>query len=291
MKKFCIIINSDKDEDSKYAEFIKNEIEKLEGECYILPNRLIQDDVDRHYTDAALVQEGTDFALVLGGDGTLIQASIDLVSKNIPMLGVNIGTVGFLTEVDVEDILEALQKLFTGDYELENRLMLEAVAHTAEGGESKVLYALNDAVLFKRGNDRLITTSVYSDGELLDTYNADGVIISTPTGSTGYNLSAGGPVMVPDADAVVVTPICPHSLNKRSIVLSTNETIKLSLDKTKEGFNDHGTLVMDGRSLINMKTGDFVDINVSKENSKFIKFKDKSFFKKMRRKFSSLVGE
>ena len=147
-------------------------------------------------------------------------------------------------------------------------------------------YALNDVVVSKRGDCRLITIKVYINEELADIYRADGLIISTPTGSTGYNLSAGGPVMVPDTEATVITPICAHSLNKRSLVVSARDKITLELGQTKEFQEDTAVLVVDGRTVRGLATGERLDICVPEDQTRIVKLSGVSFYKKMRDKLN-----
>jgi len=152
-------------------------------------------------------------------------------------------------------------------------------------------YSLNDIVIYKHGRMRLITISIYVNGKLMDTYCADGVIISTPTGSTGYNLSSGGPVMDPHTKATVVTPICPHSLNKRSTVLASSDIITVELKKTKENCDDSAAVSSDGRELKCLATGDKFTVCVPENTTKLIKLNDEGFYERMRKKlFQSAEG-
>ncbi|MCR5624825.1 MAG: NAD(+)/NADH kinase [Lachnospiraceae bacterium] len=279
MENFCIITNSDKDYKYELANSIKEKLVKMNKNCLILPNILNENDGEAHYTDTSLIEEGTECAIILGGDGTVIQAAIDLAEVNIPMLALNNGTVGYLTEYDVSEAENALKKLNDGDYTIEERIMLKT-----DGVKLKGIYSLNDIVIFKRGRGRLITVAVYANDRLMDKYCADGIIISTPTGSTGYNLSAGGPVMDPHTQATVVTPICPHALNKRSIVLDPSDKIRVEILKTKDNFIDNAVLISDGREVEYLVSGDSVNIVVPENTTKLIKMSDESFYERMRQK-------
>ncbi len=263
MKRFCVITNRDKEDSNQKAEYIREYLEQKGGKCCILENRRVISEGILHYTDADKIPEETECALVLGGDGTMIQAAIDLVHSRLPILGINMGTVGFLTEVEQQNLEHALDLLLADKYTIENRIMLRQCGLTQSDAErGKACYALNDVVLSKRGDCRLITIKVYINNELADIYRADGLIISTPTGSTGYNLSAGGPVMVPDTEATVITPICAHSLNKRSLVVSARDRIVLELGQTKEFQEDTAVLVVDGRTVRGLSTGERLEICV-----------------------------
>lgn len=292
MKKFCIITNVDKDDNYDLAEEIKENLEGMECECDILPNILMADGTEKHYTDTGEIKPGTQCAIVLGGDGTMIQAAIDLVECDIPIIGINIGTVGFLTEADRKCTKNVLEKLVSDEYSVENRIMLECNAFDSEGNRinERPMYALNDMVLFKRGSNRLMTADVYSNDELLDSYTADGLIISTPTGSTGYNLSAGGPVMAPHINAAVITPICPHALNKRSVVVDSADRIKAVIGRTKDLNDDMASVILDGRSLCEVSTGGRVEVEVPDNTTRLIKVSGMGFYEKMRIKFSGSLS-
>ena len=287
MKRFCVITNRDKEDSNRKAVYIQEYLEQKGGKCLILENRRVISEGVLHYTEADKIPEETECVLVLGGDGTMIQAAIDLVHSKLPILGINMGTVGFLTEVEPQNLERALDLMLQDKYTIENRIMLRESSVTPTGTSSgKACYALNDVVLSKRGDCRLITIKVYINDELADIYRADGLIISTPTGSTGYNLSAGGPVMVPDTEATVITPICAHSLNKRSLVVSAMDRIVLELGQTKDFQEDEAVLVVDGRTVRGLSTGDRLEDLVPEDQTRIVKLSGVSFYKKMRDKLN-----
>ncbi len=287
MKRFCVITNRDKEDSNRKAVYIQEYLEQKGGKCLILENRRVISEGVLHYTEADKIPEETECVLVLGGDGTMIQAAIDLVHSKLPILGINMGTVGFLTEVEPQNLERALDLMLQDKYTIENRIMLRESSVTPTGTSSgKACYALNDVVLSKRGDCRLITIKVYINDELADIYRADGLIISTPTGSTGYNLSAGGPVMVPDTEATVITPICAHSLNKRSLVVSARDRIVLELGQTKDFQEDEAVLVVDGRTVRGLSTGDRLEVLVPEDQTRIVKLSGVSFYKKMRDKLN-----
>ncbi len=286
MKRFCVITNRDKEDSNHKALYIQEYIEQKGGKCHIQENRRVISEGILHYTDADKIPEETECVLVLGGDGTMIQAAIDLVHSRLPILGINMGTMGFLTEVEQQNLERALDMMLADQYMIENRIMLRESSPQAEKGKGKASYALNDVVVSKRGDCRLITIKVYINEELADIYRADGLIISTPTGSTGYNLSAGGPVMVPDTEATVITPICAHSLNKRSLVVSARDKITLELGQTKEFQEDTAVLAVDGRTVRGLATGERLDICVPEDQTRIVKLSGVSFYKKMRDKLN-----
>lgn len=286
MKHFCIITNSGKRDNIEIAQRAVSYLQKHGASCIVLENRQEEMNGIRHFTAVRDIPDTMECAIVLGGDGTMIQAAIDLVHCDLPILGVNTGTLGFLTEVECQNLEEALERLLRDDYETERRIMLKET-QKFKGEDSRTsCYALNDMVITKQGGCRLITIKVYQGEEFIDTYRADGLIIATPTGSTGYNLSAGGPVLVPGLHATVLTPICAHSLNKRSLLLDAGDRITLEIGQTKEVGEDYAALSADGRNVGALKTGDRLVLEVPHATTEFIKLSGMSFYEKMRGKLN-----
>lgn len=285
MNKFCVIANAEKDKNYETAEYIRGYL-KLKGkECFLVRDRFIPADKGR-YGEIGDIPGDTECIIILGGDGTMIQAANDLHDMDIPLLGVNLGTLGFLTEVEKQDIEGVLEELFDENYKVEKRNMLEARLETPAQPIS-LGTALNDVVISKDGQCRLIKMLVYVDDQFIDTYVADGIIISTPTGSTGYNLSAGGPVLAPAVQAIIITPICPHSLNKRSLVVEPDSKVEIKIGKCKEIMDDEGAAILDGNEAGKLKTGNTLTITRTKRDAKIIKLSEFSFFKRMRQKLSN----
>lgn len=285
MKKFCIITNKDKDKDYSLAVEIEQLLGELGAGCVVLPNEAVITSGRESFTQVEKIPADTQCAIVLGGDGTMIQAANDLLHTGIPILGVNIGTLGFLTEVERQNLLPSLGQLVAGDYGVENRILLKGQIHRADALEDAG-YALNDFVVSKRGMCRLISVDVYINDEWVDRYRADGLIAATPTGSTGYNLSAGGPVLAPSIHSLVITPICAHSLNKRSLVVSAGDSLRFEIGKSKEIAVDEAAVFADGRVLAPLESGDYIELTVPKEESRFVKLTKVSFFEKMRGKLN-----
>lgn len=286
MNHFCIITNSDKRENRQIVDRVVSYLEQRGGVCIVLENRLEETGGIRHFTAAKNIPKEVECAIVLGGDGTMIQAAIDLVHCDVPILGVNTGTLGFLTEVECQNLEDALDRLLRDDYSTEHRIMLKETEKFRGEDSRTSCYALNDMVITKQGGCRLITVKVFQGEELIDVYRADGLIVSTPTGSTGYNLSAGGPVLVPGLHATVVTPICAHSLNKRSLLMDAGDRITLEIGQTKEAGEDFAVLSADGRYVGDLRTGDRLVIEVPHATTEFIKLSGKSFYEKMRQKLN-----
>lgn len=281
MNKFCIITNPDKDKNYDMTGQIMKYLKEHGKEWYFAPSLL--DEYENYYTDSSAIPKGMECAIVLGGDGTIIQAANDLVHCGIPILGINLGTLGFLAEIEQQYTFNALDCLFHDQYRTELRQMLDGVIvnETTQGYHG---FALNDIVITRSGFSRIITMEVYVNGEKVTSYRGDGVIISTPTGSTGYNLSAGGPVIKPDTQATIITPICPHSLNARSIIVSANDEIQVRIGKSKKTQLEEAIATFDGRKAIQLKTEDTVVIQKATEDTKLIKVSKNSFFDILRTK-------
>ena len=266
MNKFYIITNLLKDKTLETTYRIKKYIEDHGREGVLA-------------TPERILPEGTDCVLVLGGDGTLIRAARDMHAYDVPLLGINMGTLGYLTEVELHNVEEALDQLFEGDTQVEKRMMLVGTIN-----DQIEALAFNDIVITRLGALRVIHFKLYVNGELLNTYHADGMIISTPTGSTAYNLSAGGPIVEPTASIVVLTPICSHALNTSSIVLSANDEIMIEVMPDREGHVQTVGLSFDGERNMELQTGDRVVICKSKAETELLKLSKVSFLEIMRQK-------
>ena len=229
------------------------------------------------------VPADADCMIVLGGDGTVLQAARLTKMLRVPIIGVNLGTLGYMTEVEVPNLEESLERLIAGDYVQESRMMLGGRATFADGRREEG-WALNDIVISRSGPLQIIKFNIYVNGQFLNDYSADGVIVTTPTGSTGYNLSAGGPLVEPGARLIVLTPICPHSLNQRSIVLSPEDVIEIQIPARGESGNQNVEANFDGSHIIPLGTGDRLRIVRSEETTEFLKLGQGSFLDVLHRK-------
>ncbi len=199
-----------------------------------------------------------DLILVLGGDGTFLSVARETGGRRVPLLGVNLGTLGFLTELSVEEVEEALGRILSGELHVETRMRL-AVAVVRGGRVEREYLALNEAVIAKVGVSRLIDLETRADGQLVTTYHADGLIVATPTGSTAYSLSAAGPILLPHLEAMLMTPICPHTLTQRPVVLPDRALIEISLPVPGEEVQ----LTIDGQESTPVASGDLVRVTRS----------------------------
>ena len=277
MKKFYIIANSDKDKDLVVTHELEEYLKSKEVAYHIHVITPKEDAGNARFTNEDEIDDDTDCIIVTGGDGTLIQASRDIRDKNIPLIGINLGYLGYLTEIEKEDIQKDIDMLLDGNYTLESRIMLNGSVYR----DGKLVFediSLNDIVVGRAESLRIVDFKMYVDGEFLNLYSADGVIVSTPTGSTAYNLSAGGPIVKYDLPVFILTPICAHTLRARPIIVSQNDKIKIfiksNLDSTK--------IVIDGQEII--KAHKTISMSLAHYFIKIIKFSRQSFYKTLKQK-------
>lgn len=282
MDKFFIITNKVKDDKFEFTYEIMDYIKQKGGVCNMQSSDVSLEGTKYQYTNAELIPSDTECVIVLGGDGTLIQAARDLHDVDIPLLGINIGTLGFLTDIDKEDTFTAIDALFEDRYFLDERMMLEGNAFR---GEESIYsnVALNDIVINRNGALRVIDFKIYVNDEFFNAYTADGVIISTPTGSTAYNLSAGGPIVEPGAKLIVITPVCPHTLNKSSIILGANDKILIEMCDNK-GVEEERVASFDGELHCKLVSGDKVEIKMANVHTRLIKTKQRSILQTISKK-------
>lgn len=284
MERFYIVTNEAKDVAHLESNRIKAYLEEHQKTCFIGSSIPLENQLYR-YTDATQIPRDVQCILVIGGDGTLIQAARDLAGLAIPLVGVNLGRLGYLTEVERENLYPSLDKLMRDEYQIEERMMLEGTVKR-NGKEISTMVALNDVVFSRSGALRVIDFKIYLNGEFLNCYSADGIIIATPTGSTGYSMSAGGPIVSPDAKLMVMTPICAHTLNNRSIVLSGNDRITLEFCEDRSKGCEERLVSFDGDNAVCAAVGDTVEIRRSKQFTRIVRLNKISFLEVLRDKMS-----
>ena len=276
MNNFFIIANKQKDINLEITEQIRHHISRVGAVCNIY------DQYDRDVSSID-IPEGTQCILVIGGDGTILAAARMLVGSNIPLLGINLGTLGFLADVNLADLSKTLDLLLQDQYQVENRIMLTAEVYK-QGEKAATYIALNDFNINRFGASRVIGLKVGINGSVIDRYRADGVIVCTPTGSTGYNLSAGGPIINPTCKNFVITPICPHSLTARSIVLAKEDVVTVEVEQIRSNIKEEAIISFDGREGLSLFPGDQVKIYKSQEVTPFIKATEVSFVQILKEK-------
>ncbi len=222
-----------------------------------------------------------DILIILGGDGTLLHIAAEAARYSIPVIGINLGHLGFLTELTENEAEEALEKIILGSIIVENRLMLKACL-IKKGVHQGYRYALNDVVINKNSLDRVLHLSAQADEEFITTYKADGLIISTPTGSTAYNLSAGGPLVYPGLPSILVTPICPFMLSSRPVLLPSNKTITTRFDA--QDSTEKANIIIDGQASWSMDKDDILEVKAAEHPLQLIVSPHKDYFAILRNK-------
>ncbi len=234
--------------------------------------------IRRDYVDND-IPERADLIIVLGGDGTLISVARHVGAHMKPILGVNLGSLGFLTEITQDETFSTLERVVRGEFEVSERLMLDAVVLRA-GKEIARYMVLNDAVINKGALARIIDMEVWVDQAYLTTFKADGLIIATPTGSTAYNLAAGGPIVYPGLNCLVISPICPHMLTNRPLIVSGGAVIRIEV----KFLDQHVVLTADGQVGMPLRGGDVVELSQSQNRTLLVKSPTKDYFEVLRTK-------
>ena len=244
---------------------------------------LVEAHLARHigFTETIIndIPDKTDLVVVLGGDGTLISVARLIGAREVPILGVNLGSLGFLTEITLDELCSSVDSYLSGDYRISERLMLH-VAVVRNGRVIEEKRVLNDVVINKGALARIIDLETTINGNYLTTFKGDGLIISTPTGSTGYSLSANGPILYPELECFVITPICPHTLTNRPIVVASDAQVTVELKCIKEDV----FLTLDGQVGVELKCGDEIRIRKAEKRTRLIISSSRDYFEILRTK-------
>lgn len=264
LDKVGIITKIDDDRSGKYAETLGEWLNKRDIKSFL--NEITPD---------------LDIIIVLGGDGTLLHIAEEAARHAIPVLGINLGNLGFLTELTESETFTALKAIFSDKVTVENRLMLKTRI-MSNGQPTASRYALNDVVIAKNVLDRLLNLNTRADNEYITTYKADGLIFSSPTGSTAYNLSAGGPLVYPGLATITVTPICPFMLSSRPIILPADKLVvtRFNTDNPSE----HAQVIIDGQAYWEMRDGDELEVETAKHSLQLIVSSTRDYFTILRNK-------
>jgi NAD+ kinase len=228
------------------------------------------------------ITDTLDLLVTLGGDGTLLRGARLVAPFGIPVLGINLGRLGFLTSISPEELEVGLQAFVEGNIALDERMVLQIEGRTASGRKHGEYFGLNDVVLHRGGVARMIRMRVHAHGEEVGTYSADGIILATPTGSTAYSLSAGGPIVAPAVDCIIATPICPHTLAVRPLILSAVETVSVEVLSPMEEL----ILTIDGQQAAKLTPGDRLVVCRAKTPLRLVRLPGQTFFSTLRRKLS-----
>ncbi|MBO5474692.1 MAG: NAD(+)/NADH kinase [Lachnospiraceae bacterium] len=276
MKQFYLITNEGKDPEGIYTGRIAEYITKHGGSAVCVNGE--------RPADRQLSGVNAECILVLGGDGTLLRAARNMMDTDLPLLGINLGTLGYLAEVEIANFETALDQLLQDDFAREERMML--VGSVERQGAPEENFALNDIVISRCGSLQILTFHIYVNGQFLNSYSADGIIVATPTGSTGYNMSAGGPIVEPCARLLLMTPICPHTLNTRSIILAPEDEIRIEIPQGRDGKLQTVEANFDGSHKLILQTGDHIVIRKAAKTTGILKLNKESFLAVLHKKMS-----
>lgn len=282
MRNFCIITNEKKDKDYILTNRIKKYITQNGGYCQIKESS-DNPQSEYRYTDPNSISDSLQCVITIGGDGTLLQAARDLNTRDVVFVGINKGTLGFLAEVGPDEVENALNRLMHDDFKIESRMMLQG---TIMRGKEEVFSSsvLNDIVIHRGADIRISDYYVCVNKQPLGNFKADGIILSTPTGSTAYNLSAGGPIARPNSNLIILTPICAHSIGQKSIVLSDEDEVEVTIGKCKNPKGELRKISFDGDNIVEVKSDDIIRIKKSELQTKMVKLDDSSFLQTLKDK-------
>lgn len=245
---------------------------------------LIESHLARHMNipgvNAADMPDQADLVVVLGGDGTLISTARIIGERNIPILAVNLGSLGFITEITLDELYPALEKCLSGNFRISERLMLQAVVER-DNREMASHLVLNDVVINKGALARIVDLKTRVNCFDLTTFKADGLIISTPTGSTGYSLSAGGPIITPSMNCIVITPICPHTLTNRPLVIDDDSLVTIMVKSLDD---EDVFLTLDGQVGLELKSGDVIHVSRACHTARLVMSEQRDYFEILRTK-------
>jgi len=278
VKKIGIVANRDKDIDYKYTRVV---LDKLLDNGFTV---IVGPELNQIAPPSAVVStspfQDADFLICVGGDGTFLKTARQAYVHQKPVLGINRGTVGFLAEVEPKDIERAIQRLAQGEFQVQPRMVLD-VEVIRKGEKVFEDIAINDAVVSRMALSRILRLRVSIDGKYVDSFPGDGIIISTPTGSTGYSLSAGGPIVQPDMRMMVISPICPHILYSRSFIASDTRTVEVTIDEQGE---NNAMVTVDGQEGFALEPGDLVLTRASHHEVLFASVSPVNFYEVLRAK-------
>ncbi|HSN58327.1 MAG TPA: NAD(+)/NADH kinase [Clostridiaceae bacterium] len=278
MKNIGVNINTSKDPEGRILESVLKTIYEQDMNANV---KIFKDSEGLENETSASLEA----LIVLGGDGTILGASRKIARYSVPILGMNIGHLGFLTECDSAEAPEAIKKLMRKEFHVEDRAMISCSFESQ--GEVKTYNALNEVVLSKGTLVKIIKYDVFVDDDFYGTFVSDGVLVSTATGSTAYNLSCGGPLVYPTLDAMILSPICPHSMNMRSMVLGS--TVRIDVDLNKN--SDNVFLTLDGQDWMELDKVKKVSIMASPDKCKLIRLDGSNYFKVLRKKITFRTKE
>ncbi len=272
IKRLGIIANSNKEKAAEYASRLAGWLSEKGVEVFF--EEEIAAKANMPGVSGNDLAFAVDMLVVFGGDGTLLMVARLAMKSDVPILGINMGGFGFMTVVNLDEMLDTMEMILKGEYTVSQRMLLNV---SVEGAEHP---ALNDVVINRGDLSRMVNLETFVDGKYLSTFKADGLIISTPTGSTAYSLSSGGPIVLPELNSIIINPICPHTLTNRPLVLPPESAIEVVI-RTKEG---KASVTLDGQDLFVLKSGDRVQVRKSQHHIKLIESPHRDYLEILRTK-------
>lgn len=280
MKTIAIYPNINKDESAQVMERIRSYFADKQDMVRIVMSRSVAEMFNcPEYGIDDLDNEPIDLGLSIGGDGTLLGVCRKLYTRKIPACGINIGRVGFLTDIELTELESRLDNLLNGEYQVVERTVISGSV-LSQGNRRMLGHAINDVVIGKGGLSRMLSLSMRIDDTMINDYKADGVIVSTATGSTAYSLSAGGPIVNPSVPALLITPICPHTLDARPMIIPDDEEVQIYIAAVHQDIQ----MTFDGQESFQLLPGDVVYIRKGKNPARIIKFGDKNYYDTLKSK-------
>ena len=278
MKNYLIVTKNERELSNPFTKQLSSYIEEKGGTVSVLARPRDTSD------DKITVPDGVEAIFTVGGDGTLVRIAQTTVSLNVPLIGVNHGHLGYLCDLNEDNIWTAVDRMFEDDFEIEERMMLDGYVIDEHDNKSKIEHALNDVVVSSNDGKTVIRLTVYINGEYLYSISGDGMIFATPTGSTAYNLSANGPIVDPKTEAILMTPLNPHTLNSRSIVLDPNDEISVEITPRRHSATEAATILFDGSYPVVIEPGEKLVVKKSSRKTKMIFMSQMNFLERMRNK-------
>lgn len=279
IKTIGLVLNTEKDNSLEVSKKLI-ELIKAKNLDYLLEKEGAKElNLNHKRASYETLRKKADLIIVFGGDGTFLHTSLNFIGTGIPLMGINLGRIGFLTEIETNELGKALDHIIADNFTVENRNTLKVCLERA-GQEVQKKYAVNDVVINRAADGEMLKVDMHINKEFVNSYRGDGIIISTPTGSTAYSFSAGGPIINPQVKALLITPLCPHAVHVKPMVISDDEIIEIDV----EGQKDKMFLTTDGRDSIKIKQRDIVRVKSSEKEISLIKFPDRTFYTILRNK-------
>ena len=280
MKNIGVITNRDKDEGLIYTNQLIESINRHGGQA-ILPTPSSKSGMDGLDHEVEEICNKCDLIISLGGDGTFLRTARTAYLHKLPILGINLGSLGFLTDIEKGEIDKSVESIFSNNYIIEERMMLSSKIYKNDKLFAQDV-AINDVVISRGGIPRILHLSTFIDDNFFEMFPCDGIVVSTPTGSTAYSLSAGGPIVEPTSKLIIVTPICPHLLYSRSFISDEEHRIKICV---AEGFQHDAIVTVDGQKTYEITGGDYIEVEKTDSKVRILKIHSKNFFTILRKKF------